>query len=145
MSQDVPSAPWPLFDRLCADGDCAPLDAAGLRDSLERELSILLNTRSRLGLSRYAEEAASVIDWGVPDFSALSAQSGEDRLLLQRAVLHAISCFEPRMQHLQVVVDTWPGDPQRARVNIDASMRIGRELRRVEFTLPVDGVPSEVT
>lgn len=141
MSQDVPRSPRPLFDRLCAGAgeDCSPLDAAGLRASLARDLDHLLNARSRLPLSSYVDEATSVIDWGLPDFSALSAQSGEDRQLLRQAVLHAIACFEPRLQQVHVAVDTWPGDPHRARLNIDAAVRIGGELRRVEFALPADG------
>lgn len=147
MSHDVPRAPRPLFDRLCAGAgeDCSPLDAAGLRVSLARDLSHLLNARSRLPLSRYVDEVASVIDWGLPDFSALSAQSGGDRQLLRQAVLQAIACFEPRLQHVHVEVDTWPDDPHRARLNIDAAVRIGRELRRVEFALPADGRTSEVS
>lgn len=143
MSQALHRAPRPLFDRLCAVAgeDDAPLDAPGLRDSLARELATLLNARSRQPLSRYAREAASVLDYGLPDFSALSAQSGDDRLLLQQAVSHAITRFEPRLLHTQVQVDAWPGRPHRARVRIDAAVRIGRELRRVQFTLPVDGDP----
>lgn len=137
MAHLPPSAPSPLFDRLCAPaatGD-GTLDARGLQASLQGELQALLGTRSRLPMSRFAEEARSVIDWGLPDFSGLSVQSGDDREVLRQAVRHAISCFEPRLRHVEVGVDAWPGEPQRARVSIAAAVRIGQTLSRVQFTL----------
>ena len=113
MPSPLPSAPAPLFDRLCAPAgsEAEPLDARGLRDddapvietlrslgrvdrhdaqalreSLARELGLLLGTRSRLPLSRYAAEADTVLDWGLPDFTALSPRSGDDREALREAV-----------------------------------------------------------
>ena len=141
MPSPLPSAPAPLFDRLCAPAgsEAEPLDARGLRESLARELGLLLGTRSRLPLSRYAAEADTVLDWGLPDFTALSPRSGDDREALREAVEVALARFEPRLRQVQVAVDDWPGQPQRARVQIDAAVRLGTEWRRVRFALPADG------
>ncbi|WP_028311598.1 type VI secretion system baseplate subunit TssE [Derxia gummosa] len=141
MPAALPAAPMPLFDRLCSDdetADGAVLDARGLRQSLAGELSRLLNTRSRLGLAEYADKAATVLDYGLPDFSALSARSADDLAALRDAIAHAIRLFEPRLMHAEVTLTDDPASPQRARVHIDAAVRLGHELRRVRFDLDAE-------
>ncbi len=130
----------PLLDRLCAPGDdgVGPLDGRGLQASLARSLDELLGTRSRLPMRRFADEASHVLDYGLPDFSALSLRSSEDRLLLERAIVRAITCFEPRLLHAQARVEE-TGRVEHARVQISAAVRIGQELRRVEFAWPAGG------
>lgn len=86
-------------------------------------------------MQRFIDEAAHVLDYGLPDFSALSLRSSEDRLLLERAIARAITCFEPRLMHPQVNVEE-AGQAERALVRISAAVRIGQELRRVQFALP---------
>lgn len=137
MTSFFTSASVPLFDRLCAPSDngIEPLDARGLQASLARELGELLGTRSRLPMQRFIDEAAHVLDYGLPDFSALSLRSSEDRLLLERAIARAIACFEPRLSHAQVSVER-AEHAERALVRISAAVQIGRELRRVQFALP---------
>src|SRR5690349_363987 len=62
-------------------------ETAALKESVRRELVRLLNTRSSAGInSRGTGGEMSVLDYGVPDFTALSALSGDDRLKLSAAV-----------------------------------------------------------
>lgn len=138
MASPFASSPAPLFDRLCAaaDDSVGPLDARGLQASLARDLADLLGTRSRLPLQRFTDEAGTVLDYGLPDFSALSPRSDDDRQGLKDAIMHAIACFEPRLMHVQVDVDDWTGNAEHARVHLSAAVRIGNELRRIDFTLP---------
>lgn len=138
MALSFASAPLPLFDRLCAPAGSGvePLDARGLQASLARELGDLLGTRSRLSLARFADETGTVLDYGLPDFSSLSLRSQEDRDLLQRVITRAISCFEPRLLHIQVSIDDWAEHAEHALARISAAVRIGQELRRVQFALP---------
>lgn len=154
MSTPLPTAPQPLFDRLHAEPAARPgagvglgaglgrLDAPGLQASLARELGQLLNTRSRLGLHAYVAaaetRALSLLDYGLPDYSGLSARSEDDCRLLQQAVAHCLARFEPRLSHTQVQVMPMPGQPLRLRVLIDAAVTLGQALRRVQFDLAAD-------
>lgn len=127
-------SPLPLFDRLCGEeGEEGVLDAHGLQASLARELSNLLNTRSRLDMAAFLNSELSVLDFGIPDITSLSPQSQDDRQRLQQLVRQAIAFFEPRLSHPQVRVLECPGAPGRLRAEIMAVVRLGRELRRVSF------------
>jgi type VI secretion system protein ImpF len=142
MSDLSRSAAVPLFQRLCARegelGDAASFDAAGLQASIANELARLLNTRCGLTMAEFLNCQGTVLDYGVPDFSALSCRSSDDLTLVGQAVGHAIALFEPRLSHTQVVAT--PGNasaPGRAQLNIVAAVRLGLSLRRVDFDMPV--------
>ena len=137
----LPVAPIPLLDRLCSDADPAEgaaLDARGLQASIARDLGRLHNARSRLGFDDFVARDTTVIDYGLPDFGALSARSGDDLSVLQRAVEHAIRRFEPRLLNPRVAIDPIAGVQHRARLRIDATVRLGAELRRVQFELDAE-------
>jgi len=129
----------PLFDRLTGrvEGavDGAMLDAVGIRQSLERELFILLNTRSALTINDFLVHDLTVIDYGVPDFTTLSAQSEADRGRLADVLLKALAAFEPRLSRVEVAVRSRASDPSAAVVSIRAAVMLGRDLRRVDFEL----------
>ncbi|WP_085316754.1 type VI secretion system baseplate subunit TssE [Derxia lacustris] len=137
----LPVAPIPLFDRLCADADAASgatLDAAGLEASIACDLARLLGTRSRLGFDAFLAADPTVVDYGLPDISALSAGSGDDLALLRRAVEQAIRRYEPRLLDARIAVAPVAGAPHLAQLRIDAAMRLGGELRRVRFELDAE-------
>lgn len=108
MAQAMPVARVPLLDRL-ADaeperGDEArplrALDRAGLQASVERELLHLFNRRVTARPGR----ALSVIDYGLPDWSALSPSNPDDRIRIARDMVRAIAAFEPRLRRVRVEV-----------------------------------------
>lgn len=70
-----------------------------LRESLIRDLEWLLNT-GRLEISQelsvYPEVRKSVLNYGIPDISGVSA-SHQDRVSLEGEILQAILDFEPRI------------------------------------------------
>lgn len=150
MSATLPTAALPLFDRLCpeaaglvsgagltsARGD--RLDARGLQASLARDLARLLGTRSPLDSAEHARRDLSVIDYGLPDLTALWPRSSDDRARLQQAVLHAITDLEPRLLQPRVQVGTDPTAPQRLRLTIEAAVRLGLQLHRVGFDLAIE-------
>lgn len=137
MPDLIRSAPVPLFERLCAldEGQGSALDTLGLQASIGRELSRLLNTRSRLTMAEFAVCSGTVIDYGVPDFTALSARSGEDMELLRHALQRAIGMFEPRLMHTEVSILKNGQNPEGARVHITAAVHMGLTLRRVELDM----------
>src|SRR5215218_3587646 len=63
-------------------------ETAAMKESVRRELVRLLNTRSSAGINSRrggGDGEMSVLDYGVPDFTALSALSGDDRAKLSAA------------------------------------------------------------
>jgi type VI secretion system protein ImpF len=135
----VSATALPLFDRLTGrvEGavDGAMLDAIGIRQSLERELFTLLNTRSPLTIGEFLARDLTVIDYGLPDFTTLSVQSEADRGRLADVLLKALAVFEPRLSRVHVAVRARESNPMAAVVSIQAAVVLGRELRRVDFEL----------
>lgn len=140
MSELVKGVPAPLFDRLASD---LPAGSGGHLETMEavqasigQELRRLLNTRSSLGLSGYASLGdGSVLEYGVPDFSSLSAQSADDMTHLQSALRIAIERYEPRLANVTVELTPAPRRSDLAFVRIGAEAKVGIELRRVDFEM----------
>lgn len=140
MSELIRGTSVPLFDRL-ASGEGR--DAAGaflllpehLEASIARELSRLFNTRSRLAPSQMSRSTGTVIDYGIPDFSALSPRHGEDRELIEKALVQAIGFYEPRMRHVAVKVETVAGRGDVAVATVSGDVVIGLKPQRVSFAL----------
>ena len=143
MSDLARSSAVPLFQRLCARdgeaGDAASFDAAGLQASIANELAGLLNTRCGLTMAEFLNCQGTVLDYGVPDFSALSCRSTDDLTLVSQAVQHAIALFEPRLSHTEVrATHGGSAHPGRAQLQITGAVRLGLTLRRVDFDMSVN-------
>ena len=142
MSDLARSSAAPLFQRLCAregeSGDTSSFDAAGLHISIADELGRLLNTRCGLTVAEFLTCQGTVLDYGVPDFSAMSSRSSRDLLLLSEVMQHAIALFEPRLSHTEVQAVSGGGHSGRAHIHITAAVWLGLTLRRVDFDVPVD-------
>lgn len=140
MSQLVRGSSVPLFDRLAStDG---PLGAGAflllpeqLEASVARELSRLFNTRSRIAPSAMSQSTGTAIDYGIPDFSAYSPRNDEDRALIEKALVQAISFYEPRMKNVGVKVSEVPGRGDTAIATISGDLTIGLRPQRVSFSL----------
>ena len=143
MSELVRGSSVPLFDRLAAS------DAAGsnvswlllpeqLQASIGRELSRLFNTRSRLPPSEFHQNSGTVIDYGVPDFSALYARRGDDAELLESALVQAVTLFEPRLSNVTVKVQGMANRADAAAVTVDGDVLIGLKAQRVSFELEMN-------
>jgi type VI secretion system protein ImpF len=134
----VRASPVPLFERL-VDGAGAPpapwQDDAALRESVARELGRLLNTRSRLTAEAFLEADGTVLDYGVPDFSARSLRSDTDREAIVAQVLCAIGMFEPRLRNARArFAGVGTADPV---LLIDGELRLEAGPGRVGFELAV--------
>jgi type VI secretion system protein ImpF len=79
-----------------------------------------------------------VLDYGLPDFSWMSAASGDDRRLLADTIAHKIAAFEPRLTQVRVTLDRDPSDPRRLTGSINAIL-LSENLREpVSFPLLMD-------
>lgn len=137
----VRGARVPLFERLT---DLHPNEATEtvplriytldeLADSVRREVARLLNTRSPA-----KDRNGSVLDYGLPDFSWMSAASGDDRRLLADTVARKIAAFEPRLSQVRVILDRDPSDPRRLTGSIHAVLRTETLREPVSFPLLMD-------
>lgn len=139
MSELVYSMAAPLFDRLADHG--AETDGGNLRTldaiqgSIGRELHRLFNTRSSLDPGDYEQGDATVLEYGVPDFSALSAQDALGLERLEASLLLAVERYEPRLTDVTVSVVPTKHRHDFAQVHIGAQARVGVELRRVDFEM----------
>ena len=149
MSFLLPGGPIPLFDKL--DQRAAPtgheagqgLSADGVEASVECELQRLLNSRSRIGLSGFTQANLTVCDYGIPDYTALSARSDTDRSQIATAIEYAIQCFEPRLINTTVTPLGAANGITIALFQIDADLPIANTIRRVRFTLAAETPPPE--
>jgi type VI secretion system lysozyme-related protein len=129
-----------LFDRLVDENPEAKkervsyrmYDREGLRQSVQQELMRLLNTR-RAQSDVLDPAQATVLDYGLPDFSAFSAASTTDRQQLGRLLTAAITAFEPRLLHPHVDLSATESDQRSLDGVITGQLRIGEELEPVAF------------
>ncbi len=146
MSELVRGSPLPLFDRLSsAEGSEGSrrqlLTPEQLELSIGRELSRLLNTRSRLKPSEYASSTGTTLDYGIPDISALSPKSHPDLDLLQSTIRQAVNHYEPRLQDVSVKAFPASGARSSATLLIAGTVTIGLKLRQLNFELQLDQRP----
>jgi type VI secretion system lysozyme-like protein len=130
----------PLFDRLDLDPEIEDeqrpfriLTREQLKASIRRELGRLLNTRCALSLDQVGEEERTVINYGIPDFSSLSAQNADDQILVGRIVGQTVTAFEPRLRNVAVDVRPVPNSEARLYLFIDAMMVVGQFNEPVYF------------
>ena len=140
MTELVRGSSVPLFDRLAASEAPGGVGAflllpEQLEASVARELSRLFNTRSRIAPSAMAQSTGTAIDYGIPDFSALSPRNDEDRVVIEKALVQAIGFYEPRMRNVAVKVSEVAGRGDRAVATVSGDLTIGLKPQRVSFAL----------
>jgi len=150
MSELVRGSSVPLFDRL-ASGE-RPQGAGAflllpeqLEASVARELSRLFNTRCRLAPSAMSESTGTTIDYGIPDFSALSPRNDEDRTLIEKALVQSVGFYEPRMRNVAVKVSEVPGRGDKAVAAVSGDLTIGLKSQRVSFALNLNPSQDDAT
>ncbi len=114
------------------------LDVEALRESVRQELARLLNTRCPI--SDWSDEFSqrTTINYGIPDFSSLSAGNSADMARLSVAVERAIQAFEPRLKSPRVIVRQGQSGPSRAEGVIQAQLVIETVTEPVSFQLAID-------
>jgi type VI secretion system protein ImpF len=127
--------PMPLFERLVEDTDAWLEGESALRESVARELSRLLNARSRLTMAEFASSECGVLDYGVPDFSERSLRSGADRDAILAAVRRSIALFEPRLVNVGVKFAFRSDSSREAVLVVEGDIRVERSVEHVFFEL----------
>jgi type VI secretion system lysozyme-like protein len=131
-----------LFDRLVdmepqSQKEVRPLrimDKQGLKNSIRRELGRLLNTRCPIPLAPPAEER-TVINYGIPDFSALSPNNGDHCSKLESWIREAIVSYEPRLADVKVIVESPGPDERSLTARIEANLQLETIREPVAFSV----------
>ncbi len=113
-------------------------DVRALKESVRRELRRLLNTRRHARPAPGAGgDGMTVLDYGLPDFSPLSASSGDDQNRLAAEVAAAVAAFEPRLSGVRVRVERPGGEERALRLHIEGRLTAGRLSEPVSFPVLV--------
>jgi type VI secretion system lysozyme-like protein len=139
----------PLFDRL-AGREQVPygdpprplriLDRAALAESLQRELQRMLNVRRpEFKSGALSGTQPTVIEYGLPDYSAMYTANPEDQKKLSNLIRSAIESFEPRLRQVKVEVRIVGNSEKSLQVKVAGSVVTGRETERMSFAVSVAG------
>jgi type VI secretion system lysozyme-like protein len=135
-----------LFERLTDEGPRAPEGEARpfrvheveeLKESVRRELSRLLNTRCSVPSHLLGARERSVLDYGIPDFSSLSATSGDDQNRLASIVERTVAAFEPRLRGVRVRAESVRAEDRALVLRVEAALVVGTHAEPVSFPLLV--------
>jgi len=142
----IPGAKVPLFERLFDDGitvrqprpSTRALDLSALCESVRDDVSRLLNTRTSLR-GVYAELAkGTVIDYGIPNLSPLSANDEINRTEFAKSLESIIETYEPRLRNVKVSLQPDKGDPRIVTGVVYANLVFGNIMEPVYFPLTVE-------
>ena len=142
----------PLFDRFHPEDDSARGEASllawhapaqlgaersmsPLERSIEQELGRLLNTRCACPLDELARRERSVVDYGLPDYSALYTANLVDQQRLAVLVRDTIAAFEPRLREVKVELTRIPNSRHALRLVVSGMVLIEGRLEPVRFNL----------
>jgi type VI secretion system protein ImpF len=131
--------PMPLFDRLSTSGDAWLQGDDALRQSVEQELSRLLNTRSHLSFEAFGLSDGTVVDYGVPDFSERSLRSDSDRDAIAAAIRRAITLFEPRLSGASVTFKFPAGPDKKPVMVIGGKLNASTAAQHIFFEMEPGG------
>jgi type VI secretion system protein ImpF len=108
---------------------------AELKQSVQRDLEWLLNTRSYAGeIDEHLEEVNnSVIVFGLPDFTGFSAKSDSELKRLTRTLEKAIKTFEPRFLNLKVSLEPVNSTDRQINFRIEAQLNIEPSPEPIAF------------
>lgn len=140
------AAPALLFERLVDSEPRQPRDVHPFRNltpsdlsaSIARELARILDTRRAISVEEALDERPedlTVLDYGIPDPTALTPQSILDRDDLAAAITIAIRAFEPRLHDPEVRVDPDPSQRNAVVITARGTMKIGKRMQPVSFPL----------
>jgi type VI secretion system lysozyme-like protein len=113
------------------------IDRRALRASVLEEISRLLNTRSS-PVAAIAESArGSVLDYGLPETTSLTAVSEADQRTLADSIAKRMAAFEPRLSDVRVTIGPMGENARGVSAVMTAMLRIGSVYEPVTFPLTI--------
>ena len=135
----------PLFERLTKTPDLVketdlPFRSLALREAVESvrsDLKRLLNTRTVLQESIPPLGTLTAVNYGLPDFSHVSATDMRARVELATRLARIIEAFEPRLSQVRVTVEQHPSGQRFLTGTVTALLQVGVVPEPVAFPLYV--------
>jgi len=141
----VRGAVAPLFERLV---DLSPADTAEadvyrlvsadmLQASVRRQIEWILSTRRSVTINEaLREDALTVLEYGIPDWSSLSAHDDGACGQFALAVEMAVRAFEPRLARASVSVV--PGRDRKDALNVQISGMLSLSTATEDVSFPFE-------
>ena len=106
-----------------------------IQSAVRRDLEDLLNTRFRYVSwpPELAELDDSLINYGIPDFTAAGLNAAQDSDILIKAIRLAISLFEPRLGEVRMERINEDFVDRTFRFRIEAMLLMEDQKHRVQF------------
>ena len=79
------------------------------------------------------EVGRSLATYGLPDFTTATVKNAEDQNLLREAVERAVRIFEPRLEGVEVSLETTSQADRSLRFRIDARLMVDPAPEPVSF------------
>lgn len=110
------------------------------RDALKRDLEWLLNTRQPPipELASWPAAKASVINYGLPDISALGLSNAADHRTLRIAIEACLRNYEPRLMDVRVTLQGSDTTDRRLRFHIEGNMKLDPAPEEIAFDTVLD-------
>jgi type VI secretion system protein ImpF len=105
------------------------------RDAVKRDLEWLLNTRKPPVPELQARPVSrdTVINFGLPDISALGLSSASDQRALRSAIEGCLRAFEPRLSGVRVTLEHTDTVDRRLRFHIEGNMKLDPSPEEISF------------
>lgn len=105
------------------------------RESLKRDVEWLLNTRQPLlpELEAHPVAAASVVNYGLPDFQGFTGSEGKDKNALSASLLKTIRTFEPRIKQPRVSMIRTDATSRSLRFHIEGQISFENMQEEIVF------------
>lgn len=138
------TARLPLFDRLIDENPeekeetviLDRLDIEGLKFSIQKELRMILNTRSTVKAKNRKEEILyrSPEAFGLKEYTHLRPTGGDGKSLI-KSFVQAITMYEPRLLKPHVRIVGYEKNSQKLFIEVQGMIRLGERLERFAFPL----------
>lgn len=114
-----------------------------LQASVRRQIEWILSTRRPITVNdALREDALTVTEFGIPDWSSLSSRDGVARDQFALAVEMAIKAFEPRLAHVSVTAEPVKGREQSLCLRISGMLRLTMGTEDVSFPFEFTTAPT---
>lgn len=127
-----------ILDRLTSVEDWPATRSQSVRffkEALKRDLEWLLNTRQppMPELAAYPAAKASMLNYGLPDITALGLASASDHRQLRLAIEACLRNFEPRLMDVRVSLEDSGMLDRRLRFHIEGLMKLDPAPEEISF------------
>ncbi len=130
IDEDIEHSSEPMIKRYVSENE--------LKESLQRDLTLLLNTRVSPFWKESAEKSSMPFSYGANVTAPRFAETVFEIQALEQEVIKALNQFEPRLQNIQVKTVEAAGVAGKALIYIDAYLCIENRRTPMSFPIAVD-------